>query len=453
MRPPIALLFGLALITAARYYQILTEDSKLIQITVVQVVKEHDAVTTANNGSSMALLQEETTDRVALNTRKEKSLAEKMKPSQPETSTASDIIDITSCSSADRRALALAFSASEAQWKAMTECTIREQTHNKLGHFFLHVSKSGGTSMRAAWDQTNCVISGRDKKKKLPHVLESTQLQWFKQSRLEKEGLKMKFGRIHTNTERVQGFNCSSFQGAMERQGRLALESEWVVPFEAQQQQQHAGGGGCRKLVNSIIFREPMARILSHYKHLELLARGGTKKKMKMKGNNRIFNVDFMTKVFDVLSDNYYTRSLVAHGIYEWEHTNQTLTQHPEAWTKIWPTANASLHNMDWVMLMGSSNESEEADRNLIIRNGLGLAVNLGHNRTGSTKQKQSKLSDEQRLRDMNALDYKLWEEALELNRLDVVSLNRMKPYYEAALEATKLERNDHCCGLVCWKK
>lgn len=316
----------------------------------------------------------------------------------------------TSCASADRRALAANPTATEAHWKAMTECTVRSQTHDKLGHFFLHVSKSGGTSMRAAMDapSSKCFRSGRNQKK-LFYVLQRPDTQWFKHSRLQKEGLELeKFGRI--DHRRVKGDSCHRFESVLHQQGRLAVESESVIALEAASESipEHARGG-CRKLINSILFREPLARIESHYKHLQSISKKG-KSADKMflgDGQDQVFNVEFMAEVFDVVSDNYYTRSLVAKGIFENDHA---LTQHPEAWTTLFPTANASLHNIDWIMLMGSPNENEAEDRNLIIQNGLGLgsAVNLGHSRPGSTQLKKSKLSNERLLRDRNALDYKL---------------------------------------------
>lgn len=72
-------------------------------------------------------------------------------------------------------------------------------------------------------------------------------------------------------------------------------------------------------------------------------------------------------------------------------------------------------------------------------------------------KMKESVLSDPEFLRDLNSLDYKLWEEAIELSRLDVISIQRMKPYYaEAAAAANRTKTNDateeFCCGVTCRK-
>ena len=135
---------------------------------------------------------------------------------------------------------------------------------------------------------------------------------------------------------------------------------------------------------------------------------------------------------------------------FEWEPNNSTgaaatsLNQHPLVWSKIFPVANHSLHSLDWIALMGSEDEEEELHRNELFRYGAGLDGNktMIHARASGTP-KESLLSDPDYLRKLNSLDYKLWEEAKKLNRLDLISIQRMKPYYDDAVAAAKATKPD----------
>lgn len=222
-------------------------------------------------------------------------------------------------------------------------------------------------------------------------------------------------------------------------------------------------------MVNAIVLREPLARLESHYKHL---LRMGHESSIVWKGKNfyRLkngtggFDVHYMTATFDIVSDNYVTRSLAGHGFYAWGPNSTlypgspSLAKHPEAWTKIYPIARASLHSFDWVMLLSTGQPDDVANRHLILKYGWGIEnATLGNPNPSQHQTRTSQLSDPEFSRKLNELDYKLWEEAVELNRLDIVSIKRMMPYYQAALEKAKADKardrsNAKCCGRICRK-
>ena len=132
--------------------------------------------------------------------------------------------------------------------------------------------------------------------------------------------------------------------------------------------------------------------------------------------------------------------------------------------------ANQSLHNIDWVMIMknrnnngsaGGESKQDRFQRNELLRYGLGLGEqsHLGRARITEPNVQELFLSDAdlEYLRTLNRLDYKLWDEAIQLNRLDVISIQRMKPYYAHAVTAALQSKPsigegmvEFCCGLTC---
>lgn len=263
---------------------------------------------------------------------------------------------------------------------------------------------------------------------------------------------------MSTSASDLKGAKCTDVAAKLQWRKRLGIMSESIIPFE----DNHVLEGGCNSFVGSIMFREPVARIQSHYQHLRQVCHYDDFKNKLAGYNDKTkavnFNLPFMKKAFDVVSDNYYARSLTGHSFYEWEGNASipSLNQHPEALTRVLPIANASLHAFDWVMVMGSGKKGEAKDHNTIISNGLGLTSTKGYKKTniGRKATKVAKLSEEDKaaLKNLNSLDYVLWNEAKELNRLDLISIHRMMPYKDAftqAMKDQKANRKD-CCGYVC---
>lgn len=365
----------------------------------------------------------------------------------------------STCSTAQRRALARQ-NATEAQWKKMTFCLVHEQVHTKLGQFFFHISKCGGTSVAQWMKNMGCFRHGNPRGKDHSHTVAELgfDAQWYTEHRIEELGYNLYyFPRwFYVHPEKVQGTSCQDMEAYLQDKHRTGIASEAVIPF---QNGNDWGSGGCPTMINSMSFREPLARIESHYRHLTNGKTRPSPREFFREGSDKL-DVRVMSKVYHMISDNYYTRSFVGHGFFEWEpnDTIPSLNQHPLAWTKLFPAANQSLHNMDWIALMGKEDTTEmeeDQNRNEIFQYGTGWGLNssMGLLRSNG-KRNETLLSDPEYLRNLNSLDYKLWEEAKELNRLDVISIQRMKPYYADAVAAAMSTKpqgvKDICCGLVC---
>mmetsp|Transcript_9458 Transcript_9458/g.15198 ORF Transcript_9458/g.15198 Transcript_9458/m.15198 type:complete len:105 (+) Transcript_9458:108-422(+) len=100
-------------------------------------------------------------------------------------------------------------------------------------------------------------------------------------------------------------------------------------------------------------------------------------------------------------------------------------------------------------MIMGSGDPMEEERNTAILTQGLGLQNGMGHSRAGQKSYVHFDSSAENRLREINSLDQRIWEEAKKLHRLDVEALRLMKKHGGEILD-TAMTRNPTCCGYVC---
>jgi hypothetical protein len=362
------------------------------------------------------------------------------------------------CGPAERRALArLGDAASEEQWRTMTECILRTGFETKLGYFHMHVSKSAGTalcgSMRDACAQ----------EKKADCLLQPLKMRpyWYRNNKQTSEMGSQPWGRL---LPWFRDVTCRELEKKMGWANWKVVMSERNIPFAKIQSGKLQPL--CTKFVNSINFRDPVGRIESHYQHLFRNCQETMRRNKEPESNcNQLFytteegdkfNVPKLVKIYDILSDNYYTRSLNPEWVYKWQASSSipTLSQHPKAMSEILPFANASLHAFDWVFLVKSGPEQEEAEKNdLVFRYGMGFPNStlryFGHSGKVTPFEETGKtLSDVSLLRRIQSLDYLLFEEAKRLHRLDVIASERMKPHIEALM--ARIQGNQRCCGSTC---
>mmetsp|Transcript_8750 Transcript_8750/g.20948 ORF Transcript_8750/g.20948 Transcript_8750/m.20948 type:complete len:493 (+) Transcript_8750:87-1565(+) len=381
------------------------------------------------------------------------------------------------CSGApkERRALARNDKATSEDWKRMTQCTL-DRYSTLYGHFSMHISKAGGTSFcEALKDKTNKCRQLPPKKESKGtnynyncYVAQNKPIadgpMWKRQkfylgprwTRKEtKQKLKLDFWMGGDEEDNI--ISCSVIENHLETEDNMVVFSENHL----------VSGDACdNKMVNSIVIREPMKRLLSHYNDVYLWCLKYKNNPLCLKmlqGGNltdgaRIYDTMFMAENFDFISDNIYARSLNPSQTYYAPLGFEGMDS--EA---VLSSALESLSKFDWVVVIGSGNSAEGENNDLILKDGLGLGLGLPHSNTVGSKASASKttktpssLSAQGKifLRKLNDLDYRIWEEAQALHSLDVKSINLMKQHGADifAEYETKKRKNasDICCGYVC---
>ncbi len=252
-------------------------------------------------------------------------------------------------------------------------------------------------------------------------------------------------------------FTCEAVQNYLHDYNQLVVFDESYLPAEE-------GGDGklCQQFNNVIIFREPISRILSHFQHLynacdSKRSKDSCDKMIRQpikKNKPKYFNVTLMTNWFDIISDNYYTRSLndkrgfiQAEGMVDDGYGKE-----------LFNNALENLRDFDWVILLQSGNYTEDGmNRQKIIEHGLGLYdMEMHHERSRQNMTGDAAIGsdiflhpdDYEALIKRNKFDMDLWEEAKKLHALDVSSLERLKKMQEK-----RVMDSDKCCGFVCKQK
>ena len=378
----------------------------------------------------------------------------------------------------ERRALVQNPFATPEDWEKMTQCVLEHQSQLK-GHFSMHISKAGGTSICEAFKskQHQCrkIPSRKERKKTKTEYnyncwigqqgIQDTEKLWQKQTftfvpswartKVQKE--------MHLDLWMREGPNnniipCSTIENYFETEDNMVVFSENHL----------IQGKICQKgILNSIIIREPMSRLLSHYNDIYLWC-------MKNKYNPRclrmleggnitapgsgIYDTMFMANNFDFITNNIYTRSLNNNTIYYAPMNFPGMNS-----DEILSSALKSLQEMDWILVLGSGNPSERENNDLILSDGLGLGNGLPHsNKQGSKgKSNDRKISGQFTpdgrlyLEKLNALDYRIWEEAKKLHELDATSVHLMQKYGGHIIDKFNHQKNrtqkgDYCCGYMC---
>lgn len=375
----------------------------------------------------------------------------------------------------ERRALARNDKATAEDWKRMAECTLNRYS-TLYGHFSMHISKAGGTSFcEALKDKSNQCrqLPPKNEKKGTNYNYNCYVAQnkaipdgpmWKRQkfylgprwTRKEtKEKLKLDFwmgGDEGDNT-----IPCSVIENHLETEDNMVVFSENHL----------VSGDACdNKMVNSIVIREPMKRLLSHYNDVYLWCLKYKNNPLCLKmlhGGNltdgvRIYDTMFMAENFDFITDNIYARSLNPSQTYYAPLGFEGMDSET-----VLSSALESLSKFDWVVVIGSGNSTEGENNDIILKDGLGLGLGLPHSNTVGSKTSASKttktpssLSTQGKifLRKLNDLDYRIWEEAQFLHSLDVKSIKLMKQHGANVFAEyeTKKRKNpkDLCCGYVC---
>ncbi len=264
--------------------------------------------------------------------------------------------------------------------------------------------------------------------------------------------------------------SCQDIKQYLTKWNQLVAISENWLP---------KGGRLCQNdFSNVLVFREPMSRILSHYKHLfhvcnhkksnaqcqkmlllqskhqeEQLEKDqeeedhGEQRKPNLE-TKQYFNVTYMMEQFDILSDNYYVRSLNNQSVYK--EVSPLLEN--ELRDKYFHLALKNLRSFDWIILLQSDNDKKQdlelKNTELIIQQGLALYdIEYPHSRHSinpSIGGIKFASGDYDKIAMRNQLDLKLWEEARRLNSLDVSSLRRLKDLGDRKIGSGQ------CCGSIC---
>ncbi len=245
--------------------------------------------------------------------------------------------------------------------------------------------------------------------------------------------------------ENTPSVTCDVIKNYAEEFDQLVVFNEGFLP---------EGGKLCKDFSNLIIFREPMARILSSFQHVYATCnQENSKVCQKMieqpfnENGTNYFNVTFTANWLDIISDNYYTRALNEQMVFK---KGQGLVIN-EKGQEHFQNALHNLRDFDWVFLLQSDDTEEALHRQMIIDHGLGLyGLEMPHSRSREKLNKdvaeiKIRPDDYEALIKRNKFDMKLWEEAKKLNALDISSLERLKEVQE-----NRDMDSEQCCGFVC---
>lgn len=213
----------------------------------------------------------------------------------------------------------------------------------------MHVSKSAGTALcRAAKEARPKSAPRRD-----DCLVEDLHLQlnWFRRSSLTRAmGLLdyIPWGALQPS---FQDVSCQDIECGLERTKWSVVTSERNIP--SLDTSSTNGHSLFPRLVNSIACRDPIDRIESHYEHLisSCWSYHHNKNKTDPNGNHdpeqcfslyksdqdrTKFDVPELLQSLDILSDNYYLRSLSSQDVYKYEGR---LSEHPRAISDLLPQA------------------------------------------------------------------------------------------------------------------
>lgn len=330
-------------------------------------------------------------------------------------------------------------------WNTMTKSVLtREQS--LVGIYALHVSKSGGTSLCDLMKAEKCFY---------PPDREGKANCWAYQYRSKSIDLGTQWVRKNYSTrgvtthfelpswmlydeENTPSSSCNDIRDYLSRYNHtIAMSENWLPK-----------SGVCTNdFLNVIIFRHPLDRLLSHYRHIynECKHKSGRMSCSQMLlDGGEYFDVDYMNETFDIITDNFYTRSLNGQNVYS--SPSSLPDYHLDH-------ARENLRDFDWILLLGLEFENSTQE---ILEEGVGLRTPLPTSRqAGNTKKTiRFRSQDLQRLRKMNKLDFRLWEEAKRLHQLDLISIRKMKSAspleWHERLKITDKNRRQGCCGVVC---
>ena len=270
----------------------------------------------------------------------------------------------------------------------------------------------------------------------------------------------------------VPSSSCDDINEHLQQHNQTLAMSENWLPYD----------GVCSEyFMNTIIVREPMSRLLSHYNHLlrECIRRNKNQTQLCTSNmlldhdidnsneekngstDKKIFNVTAMTYHFDIITDNYYLRSLNT------EHIYRKPLGFGNKGSEYLKKALKNLRQFDWILLLGGGEENESNNLDFILNKGIGLTSGMGMDRVHHTSSK-SMFSDESYLKTLNHYDSQIWEEAQILHQLDIESLRQLEKYGGETWKGRKpqmlnlrssssMERKEtgstqtrQCCGNIC---
>ena len=366
--------------------------------------------------------------------------------------TAKSILQNCTGTPQERRMLTmLGNKASQKDWEHMTEYVTKRR--NSLHyHFGLHVSKSGGSSLCDLLRKQKCWKMRRPKNcQDKPREFDFSPI-WYRKS--INPTYKMNFppwAFITDNTNNRDDVQCEEIANYLNRTQQGVIMSENYLPNY---------GTPCDdgQFSNFIMLREPMERLLSHYNHIFPLGcnMDGPQTRnfcksllLNTTADNKIhvFNATLLAQAFDVITDNYYTRSLNNKEVYispfglTLPGQNQTL----QAGKDVLDQALQNLHKFDWVLLLGYHKGNEA-----ILTDGLGFPRGMGFsNVRGSKNNTFLTNAGNQYLESINTLDQRIWREAQMLHALDVISIKKMQQSNFSSSNPYQSE-SKRCCGNIC---
>jgi len=201
--------------------------------------------------------------------------------------------------------------------------------------------------------------------------------------------------------------------------------------------------------LNIMIFRHPLERLRSHYRHIyDTCTRRSNHPELcsRMITDGKYFDVDIMRNAFDIVTDNYYVRSLNDQHVYSSSIGSLRQSQ--------LNSARENLRNFDWILLLGPEYDNSTKE---ILQEGIGLSDGLPKSRQVGKEEKifDFRPTDWKGLEKMNELDLELWNEAKRLHRLDLLSIRKMKSvspqsWYQRFNVTSKNTKS--CCGVICGK-
>lgn len=352
------------------------------------------------------------------------------------TTTTRPFQDCTGTASERRSLAAMGDEATQQDWRDMAACTM-ERRRQLQAHFFLHVSKSGGTSICDFTKQQRQACFSQDLQDAHCQIGDPlhTGPRWMHTTPDNFKVAKW----IPFNDNHTPNPTCDEMRQYTQEQGIKFLMKENYLP-----RKEPAGGGtSCEKSFwTSIILRDPADRVVSHYNHMR---RGCLKdndhalceSEMLSSADNHYFNLTKMKSNFHLITDNYYIRSLSEKAVFHDERdigNDKVLLQR----------ALTVLRGIDWIMLL-----EDHDTMPFILHEGLGLEGPLLHSNSNHGEHIDVTAQDVRRLRRWNRADYVLYNEALRLHQLDVVSIKKFQQYAPEALGSARAN-DKSCCGVIC---
>ena len=268
---------------------------------------------------------------------------------------------------------------------------------------------------------------------------------WVRYKKVNETDIKFK-NWVYYDEKRSPSSTCSEIRDFLYQNDQsLAMSENWL-PI----------GGVCEHdFLNVIILRHPLDRLLSHYQHLydECVQHSTPLSCTSILTTDGHFDIDFMNKTFDIITDNYNVRSLNEQHVYK------KPTGFNGKGEDYLNRAIENLHRFDWVLILRPEEDQKLNQTKMIMEEGIGLSRSLpiSRKRSGRRKKFRWSVEDEQQLRQTNSLDLKLWAEAKRINELDVISIRKMQAssshlwQERQANKCTATVRKDSetCCGII----